>query len=216
MTVNPRDFLLNTDYEMDKIVLFKSGSLTSTKDITHDLGYAPLAFGVWSTDSNFSSVNAIGKQDYSLGPPGSYTPYLCMTCKSYSDKITLAATGNSGGTTLYYRLYAFEPSDVAQNAPATSGDSNTLIFNSDYNYSKLLATGVFTANNQEYAHNLGYIPQVMAWERVVAFSLNYITPTEGGNTTGLKVSVTNNKIKVTGLDTSVIDKVYWRIYYDQA
>lgn len=216
MPANPRDFLLNTDYEMDKIVLFKEGSFTSTKDITHELPFIPLAFGVWSTSSNFSSVNTIGKIEDFTGPPSTYTPPMGVFCQVDTTKIHLESRGNSNNQTIYYRLYAFEPSDSTANVPETSSNSDTFIFNTDYNYSKLMHAGDFTSDNQEYTHNLGYIPQVMAWYKATLGTATWVSPIVTGDADGARLIVTTTKIKITGLSSTVINKIYWRIYYDEA
>ena len=63
--VDPRDFLLNTDYEMDKIVYFKEGSLNSGQtdvSIPHKLGFAPLIFGICAFNEDFSDARGIPYQ----------------------------------------------------------------------------------------------------------------------------------------------------------
>ena len=218
MPANPRDFLLNTDYEMDKIVFFKQGSFTTSVEITHNLGYAPLAFGVWSTNSNFSSVNTLGSVSEIPAPPGVYQTPLNIECSSNDTIIRLKARGEYNGETIYYRVYAFEPSDITANAPSTSQDSNTFIFNTDYNYRKLFHAGEFTLNNLEYTHNLGYIPQVMGWAKYSfggqwTETLNFAS---NASLDGLAIKVTSTKLKAQGLRDTVTEKMYWRIYYDEA
>ena len=218
MTVNPRDFLLNTDYEMDKIVFFEEGNFTTSIDIPHNLSYTPLPFGIWSTNSNFSSVNILGWSGEVPAPPGVYQSPLGVSCQADGTKIRLTARGTYNDETIYYRLYAFEPSDVQAVAPSTSQNADTLIFNTDYNYRKLFNAGEFTLNNLEYTHNLGYIPQVMAWAKYV-FGGQWIEPLDcssNASTDGLGIKVTANKITGQGLRETVTEKLYWRIYYDQA
>lgn len=215
MTVDPRNFLLNTDYEMDKIVLFKEGNFTQTLEIPHGLGFIPLPFGVWSTDSDFSSTNTISGLDAGLEP--SYTPELSVSLTANRDKLVLKSAGNTNNTPIYYRIYALEPSGSQADVPATSGEATKFVLNTDYNYTKLLATGEFTGSGQTYNHNLGYIPQVLAWVRypnsgdeTVEF-LAY-----GSEYTGFMVSVTDTQIKSGNFWSGLVDKIYWRAYYDQA
>lgn len=216
MAVDPRDFLLNTDYEMDKIVLFKEGSFTQTKDIPHDLGFIPLPFGVWSTDSDFNSTNTISGIDASGDDPG-YTPLLSVSLTAKSDKLVLKSGGNTNNATIYYRIYAFEPSSSAQAVPATSSNANTFILNTDYNYAKLLAKGEFTSSGQEYQHNLGYLPQVLAWMQYTSGGEENIEFLSfGSEFTNIKLTVTNSKIKAGTLSSVFVNKIHWRIYYDEA
>ena len=215
MAINPRDFLLNTDYEMDKIVYFKDGDFTGSAEFQHGLGFTPLIFGVWSTDSIFNSVNTLGVTDSS--PEAGYTPVLGVRCSANGSTIKLTASGeNSGSTRIYYRVYAFEPTGSAANIPITSDKANTFIMNTDYNYCKLKATGEFTQNGQEYAHNLGYIPLVMAWVKYESDSSGTQPMTFGSNYTNFKIIVTTNKIRIENIQSGVVEKIYWRVYYDQA
>ena len=212
--IDPRDFLLNTDYEQDKIILFKQGSFTNTTTIPHNLKYAPLAFGVWSTQPDFSSVNAIGEIDKGTEP--GYTPVLSVECLSDRDTIVLNSAGNSSNKTLYYRIYAFEPSDLNKPAPATSIFAEDFILNTDYNYSKLQKKGEFTQANQQYEHGLGYIPQVMAWYLTTSNGKQVIRPLMDDNEyTGAKITVTQRYI-ILGAMPSGATKVYWRVYFDEA
>ena len=218
---NADDFLLNTDYEMDKIVFSQEGHFVKTVSIPHSLKFTPLIFGVWSTDENFTTVNSIGVQEDDPVIPGLYTPILNVTGESYSNNIKLTAYGeNSSTATIYYRLYALEPSDSAQNAPLTSKQAGSLIFNNDYNYRKLLAKGEFTQDNSEFTHNLGYIPQVMAWSKYSARFNHVVMPIMSSSEwSDFRIIVTDKKIiAVSGSSISggLIEKIYWRIYYDKA
>lgn len=216
MTVNPRDFLLNTDYELDKIIYFKEGNFIGNTEFQHELSFTPLVFGVWSTDSNFSSVNTLGVADPST--EAGYTPFLGVECSADSSAIKLVASGeNSGSTRIYYRVYAFEPTDSQADTPTTSNNANTFILNTDYNYCKLKATGEFTQSGQEYQHNLGYVPQVMAWVKTTPTYGSTIQPiTFASNYTNFKIIVTTNKIRIENILSPFVEKVYWRLYYDQA
>lgn len=215
---NPKDFLLNTDYEIDKIILVKTGSFTKNVYIPHDLGFIPLPFGVWSTDPDFTTVNTLGVSDINSQP--GYTPRLGVECEAYDDKVRIIASGDgSTTTTIYYRLYALEPPGLNATIAATSDLANKFVLNTDYNYRKLKAEGIFTQTGEEYAHNLGYIPQVMAWvESPVPADPDKraIAPmTFASNFTGYKITVTDTKI--IGGKTGVFgDKYYWRVYYDKA
>lgn len=213
---NPKDFLLNTDYEMDKIILVKTGSFTGEANIPHDLGFIPLPFGVWSTDQDFTTVNTLGVSD-SGSEPG-YTPRLGVDCEAYSDKIRLLASGNGSDTaTIYYRLYALEPPNSSASIATTSGLADKFILNTDYNYRKLKAEGEFTQDGQEYTHGLGYIPQVMAWAWFDTGSKQGIYPImSASNFTDFKITVTSDKIIAGDITNIITKKVYWRVYYDEA
>lgn len=215
MTVDPRNFLLNTDYEMDKIVLFKEGNFTQSLEIPHGLSYIPLPFGVWSTDSNFSSTNTISGLD-SSGEHG-YVPQLSVSLVANSTKLVLESAGNTNNAPIYYRIYALEPNGSHADAPATSSNANKFVLNTDYNYTKLFTAGEFTASGQVYNHNLGYVPQVLAWLRYpnngdpqiefLSFASEF---------TGIMTKVTTSQLIAGNFWLNLIDRIYWRIYYDQA
>lgn len=213
---NPEDFLLNTDYEMDKIVLVKTGSFTSTEEIDHGLSYTPLVFGVWSTDENFDNVNTLGWTDSS--PQVGYTPALSVECYATSTKIKLTSAGNTNNDTLYYRVYGFAPDGANYNSPKTSTKASQFILNTDYNYLKLYKTGEFTTPNEEFKHNFGYIPQVMAWAEMNIGGETRIQPLEvASEYTDFGIIVTDQMIKAKSLIVpGTVDKLYWRIYYDKS
>ena len=214
---DPKDFLLNTDYEMDKIVYFKEGEFTGIDEFSHGLSFEPLIFGVWSTEKDFSSSNLIGNNTISY-EPGAVDPLgVYALIRGDNGNIKIRATGeNSDTTKIYYRLYAFEPTNSNNSAPHTSTKAKQFILNTNYNYRKLKAAGIFTQNGEEYQHNLGYIPHVVAWLKD--------GPDIGGNLepfvwaspfSGYYITVTENKIKLKCPSGGWIDKVYWRIYYDE-
>lgn len=213
---NPNDFLLNTDYEMDKIILVKEGDFTSTAEIAHGLSYTPLVFGVWSTDKNFDSVNTLGWTDDNAQV--GYVPVLSVECYATSDKIKLTSAGNTNNQTLYYRIYGFQPDSAKGNAPQTASKANQFILNTDYNYLKLFKSGEFTSPNEEFTHNLGYIPQVMAWADMTLGGVNRIQPLETASEfTDFGLNVTDTKIKAKSLiSPGLVNKIYWRIYYDKS
>lgn len=219
--VDPRDFILNTDYELDKIILAKSGNFVGSVQLSHSLSFTPLVFGVWSTSADFSTSHPLGNAE-TASEPG-YTPALGVDCIAQSDKITLTASGDgSGSTRIYYRLIALQPPANNDNAPGTADVAQTFILNTDYNYRKLKATGEFTQTNQTYTHNLGYIPQVMAWTvyenmpSLPAYS-NGITPMASGSFfTDYMLEVTSTTLRVKTIPSGLVAKVIWRIYYDEA
>lgn len=218
---NPNDFLLNTDYMMDKIILLKTGSFVGSLEIPHSFKNTPLPFGVWSTNSNFESSNTLGAVEY--GGVGSEVE-LGVACRANDSKILLESHGNGNdSTTIYYRLYAFAQNNDNTNIGATSKWAKTFVLNTDYNYLKLYANGEFNENNLSYTHNLGYIPQVMAWrkyinvpgfpeisemiEPIASYYMNDDAP-------GIKLTPTT--ISTSGISGSMFDKIIWRIYYDKA
>ena len=208
---NPNDFLLNTDYELDKIVLFHEGQFTGSTSFTHKLGFTPLIFGVWSTDKDFYSVNPINGELDSSSEPG-YTPTLSVRGVATSTSVQLTSGGNNSNQVLYYRVYAFQPSNSNKPVQPTANKSRKFVFNTDYNYCKLMHAGIFTHNGEEFRHNLGYVPQVIAWQQ--DNSTGNIRPlTVSSEASGYGLTITGNRL-VCG--SNISGNVHWRIYYDEA
>ena len=215
MAVDPRNFLLNTDYEIDKIVYFTSGSLLAgnTQNITHNLGFTPLVFGVCAFNSDFRDPHAL--------------PYEYLT-QSNTVAFTLGADGtnvqigyddyNAPSSRAYYRIYAFEPSNSAAVVAPTSSNANKFILNTDYNYCKLYKKGTVSGNaNTNVAHNLGYLPQVLAWSEdssglIMPIETSVWDSSPFGNTNGVGVTTSNVQFKFSGVGYS---KIHYRIYYDE-
>ena len=221
--INPKDFLLNTDYELDKIIFVKTGDFVSSTEFSYNLNFTPLIFGIWSTSSDFSSANILGPQITAEPIPGLYTPPLTVGCRALPDKIKLTAIGEGADSTrIYYRLYGFAHPNSNSNVPTTSNLAHSFSLNTDYNYRKLKEAGEFTSGGQTYQHNLGYLPQVMAWfqyKEVGLSDYDYgIEPiTDASPTNGYQLEVTTTYIKVpSNFPFSLIDKVMWRVYYDEA
>ena len=216
MAVDPRDFLLNTDYEMDKIILFKEGSLNSGQydvSLPHSLGFAPLIFGVCAFNADFSDPRSIPYTNQTS------TDFVTFDVSATSTDIKVSYNSSSGTPSkAYYRIYAFEPSDVTASIPSTSGDATNFILNTDYNYCKLYQKGVINASNvTTITHNFGYLPQVMAWResngKIFASNIADWYSGDIGDTYGVKVTPTEVVLKFANIG---LDRVHYRIYYDEA
>ena len=73
------------------------------------------------------------------------------------------------------------------------------------------------SENEEFEHKLGYIPQVIAWVQFNSSFNNRIQPLEvSSEYTNFGLLVTENKIKCKQLFYGTVEKIYWRVYYDEA
>lgn len=217
---NVTNFLFNSDYEQDKIIYFKqinnipvSDGFNPSITVAHKLGIIPLVFGVWSTNSDFTDTRTFASI------PESTQPYA--TLRNDLNNITIY---NYSTAPIFARVYAFEPSVVQADLPKTSQNASKFIFNTDYNYSKLLAKGRLTAPGQSFAHNLGYLPQVMAWEEYNNSGGHYVQPytysnallgSYGGTNYGTGLIINNNTISYIG-SGSGLPIIHYRVYYDKA
>lgn len=221
MAVNPKDFLLNTDYEMDKIVLFYEGELSPSsagsgyeQTISHGLGFTPLVFGVCAFNSDFSDARSL--------PYMELTQDNAITVSVEATQSTIKVSyGNYESTPAkaYYRIYAFEPDGSAADVPPTADNASEFVLNTDYNYCKLFKTGVVDGNSDTtISHGLGYLPFTLAWQES---SNGLVEPIELNNWSdpitnlpyGVRVGSQDVLFKYSGQGLS---KIHYRIYYDEA
>lgn len=226
--IDPRDFLLNTDYELDKIVLFEEGSIESgeSKDILHKLSFTPLVFGICAFNKDFTDTKSVPFRDkitLSGSPPYVETPAVEFNVYALDNepKIHISYNNNdSPAPTLYYRLYAFEPSDSFADVPKTSSHATQFILNTDYNYCKLYKKGVVSGNTDtSITHNLGYYAQTLAWLDNGTYT-SQITFSTLADDTGayipLGVEVTESSVDFRYAQNILPNsKIHYRIYYDE-
>lgn len=211
---NPTDFLLNTDYEMDKIVYYASGEIMPTGNTYEyveefNLGFIPLFFATLSFTEDFSDT----RMSSTISEDGTI-----IQMQSYSDGIAIRYENpNNPNQKLYYRIYAFEPSDSTASVGKTQKDAKQFILNTDYNYCKLYKKGISTSDTT-INHSLGYVPFVLAWSenKWTNPAPGVITPCwfSGAESSNIpSVSVTSSSVTISGVPAN--GKVHYRIYYDE-
>jgi len=166
-----QDFLIDSDYPLDKVVLLNSGSidLSSTFDYNflHFLTFTPLVKVVWSTVPDFSVTYGVSDGPVSISPSFPFMPRL-VYARANSTEVQMSF-GNPGTyINIYIRVYGFMPSNVNLDAPFTASSADDYVINSDYNYTKLYLSGVtasssVSGSSEVVNHNLGYYPQVEVW-----------------------------------------------------
>lgn len=203
--VDPRDFLLNTDYEMDKIVYFKEGSVSTTdpNDVIfpHKLNFTPLVFGICATKEDFSDSRSIPFQMQTRDSQLFFNVFADNT------NIRISSGAYNSVNRMYYRIYAFEPSNSRAKVGATAKHAKQFILNTDYNYCKLYKAGV-TNGATQIVHNFGYIPQTLAWRTESSWTFPIEQALESDPSRN--VTFTNNQINFPGAG------IHYRIYYDEA
>lgn len=180
---NPSNFLLNTNYPLDKIVFMKEDEWTpsnfdsETGVATGEFQY-PTSFGAWNavigewTDDDWVTSYPLGASKYVGGwyrrdsqsliyekysrvtAFGSASGVYVRTNSSYTDKIK-------------FRFYTFIPEQYLDaNVNPTASQSNKFVLDTRENYPKLYEDKVIhlQANTPvTYHHNLGFRPFVRAW-----------------------------------------------------
>ena len=215
---DPTDFLLNTDYEMDKIVYYKSGevmpggtpsSYQQEYIDNFNLGFIPLIFAVFSFTEDFS--------DSRMDHMTTYNDSCIITIDARMDGIVIGYANTDLNKKLYYRIYAFEPSNSTASVGKTQKDAKQFILNTDYNYCKLYKKGIVTSDTT-ITHNLGYTPFVLAWQESpwTNPSPGIITPCWRSGATDSNfpdIITTNTTVTISGIPNN--NKVHYRIYYDE-
>lgn len=214
--MDSNNLLLTTDYPIDKIIGYKSGSYESTWDInttsiSHGFDFIPLYYLQWSTNASFEPTYSETFTGYGNNP----------NCYCYVNSSTVFLNGNPGTNTttrtIYYRIYFFMPPDINIGLAASSQYFENFILNTDYNYSKILLEGVTSSGNSQINHDLGYYPQTEFWwildlptygGRVITRSTRNIMDIDPENIQVNTSSVITTSSRAIGC--------YYRIYADAA
>lgn len=212
--MNPRNFKLNSDYPIDKVVGYSTGSVvvsafnTATPSVAHGLSYAPLYYLKWSTDPNFTI-------SYDMPGLTNFNNYI-LSVDSDSTNINFFGSNNTGSSvTLYYRVLYFMPTNVNVSADETQSDLDAFVLNTDYNYTKILTQGVTAGANQNITHDLGYYPQVEVWyERVFDGKIVYVTGNLPNGTWSPVASISTTQLLLSD-STGVVSKWHYKIYVDE-
>ena len=209
MKKDPRNFLLNTDYEMDKIVYYTSGDITPGYWIVgeYDLGFIPLVFGVFSFTEDFSDTRMSWTS----------TDDLWINLEADSEGVNINYRNEQDqNKKLYYRVYGFMPSNCNANMANTQKYAKKFIMDTDYNYCKLYKKGIVDTTTT-ITHNLGYTPLVLAWHEFkwTNPAPGLVTPcwASGHEGSFANIESTPTTVKITGIPNNC--KVHYRIYYDE-
>lgn len=239
MAVNPRNFIINSDYKMDKIVFFKEQYVTPDQygyvQIPHNLGFTPLITGVWSTTSDFTTPHPFSKGYAVYFPDYGDIRYIAdvVECVATPTHITLQLCSGASflGNTypFYVRLIGFEPAPFGESVASTSQNADSFIVNSNYNYLKLHSAGVIPygsagGTSTEIRHNLGYIPQALFWTQyntpdgIETRAFTYYSTAIPQKTDPVGVRAYNDAFYFydSNMQYGSDFKIQYRIYYDQA
>lgn len=236
---NFRNFKISSEQPTDIVVLFLEGQAVfeyNSYSIPHNLGFAPLVFGFWSETEDFTSPIPFTMSagiNYFDPVTQEYKPiWDSVQASASTTGITLYAT-QATSHPVYYRIYAFMPTDLDLDAGTTSQHAQRFIINSDYNYRKVFMAGDVILERDTSVqpivikpitinHNLGYKPQVMVW---VGQSTGIIQELQASQFANTQLRVRKQAVEVN--EQSVIItapfpqgvgdyKAYYRIYYDEA
>lgn len=214
-------FLINSDYPLDKVIYLGTHQVTLSsfqiQEVTpaHTLGFTPLLMGQWSTTPDFSVAYGIN-----AGPSVGMNRAFDTSIAANNSNLWIQTQNRTGSTaTVYYRMFGFVPSDINPEASYTSIDGDDFVFNTEYNYMKLLNADMQNvANNGSiiYDHNLGYYPKVMVWnynsfaDGIMPHFVNRIN-----FNMDVRVSMSNTTLQIDNYTGSTIP-IHYRVYIDEA
>lgn len=229
--MNPtRNFLLNTDYPIDKIVYLSEGEWTPT-GFDAETGQANAGFmletgilaphmvgGEW-TDDDWETSYPIGSARYTgewyqrTPTAPIYEKYTNVLGFGYADNEAYISISTAYSKTIKYRAYIFIPESYWDAiVQKTASLSSPLVLDTRNNYPKLVADGIvqLTANTPvTFYHNLGFKPLIRVWQSFATTSLPDATFTANSSSVA--------KLTETELtfETDVERFVYYRMYADE-
>lgn len=139
----PTHFIFNSDYPFDMVVYYKyyvfntNSSTPQTISFEHNLGFAPLLFGIWSYTEDFAKSYPL--TDFITA--GSAKIALYVESDATKVYITKEQTNPTSGRKLYVKIYGFAPTTWTGNCKPTAQSSSSLLLDTDLAYSPLLAAG---------------------------------------------------------------------------
>ncbi|MFV0485353.1 MAG: hypothetical protein ACK5MU_03990 [Candidatus Saccharimonadales bacterium] len=206
---------------MDKIIWLPDERTISNPQggfsltIPHELGAIPFVKGTWSSDSwdttwptniTVNDIQQIAKQ-----------------VAVESDETNVYVHGLANVTSFVLRLWGvFHEAttlDVVV-APTRDKSANKFVLNSDFNYPKLYLDNFADATSGQVSvpHNLGFVPQVDAWQRIEVSSGVYRWVELNNDILGTS-SIANSIMNVSSSEVSFATGsgyFYCRIYADEA
>lgn len=180
---NPNNFLVNTDYPLDMIIYYKYHSFktnsSKTQDITiaHNLGFAPLLFGSWSFNQDFSKAFSLLSDAYGDNQ-------LALSVKSDENNIYIHKYQYSPQQkNVYIKIYGYAPTTWTGDCEPTAQSNGPLILDTDNKYASLLAAGAiqpFILNPPnpptQSANDIGKGEYIEIDGRVATANLYYFDP----------------------------------------
>ena len=222
--VNPRNFIINTDYPVDHVVYIKDVVVPFSStgiEIEHGLGFAPLLMGLFTTDDWNTSMP--------IDTPASSGDNIGNLQTEATQRVIRLINYGRLNRSVKARLFGLMPSDVNVDVVPPKIRYSNFNFNTDFNYSKLIKADVFNTNwnsgeNIVYHHGLDYIPEVEAWQEdnsgVVKKFFNIYDPngvnfsSMGSRIVYAKITTQDFIIRTDGANQD-ITKIHYRIYGDQ-
>lgn len=222
-----KNFLLTTDFPLDKVVFLSSGTATVPfptagfkVTIPHGLSFTPLTSGNWAFTSSFSTSYEYGSGTFPSSNVGASNFDFVLNVSSDATNIYITPVNVSGSAVdIYYRVFGLEPSDSNADVPFTASSADDFVLSTDYNYTKLYIEGSSTGAapfSSTATTSLGYRPQVSYWYTDVTATTYPLDVTQLSGTTniGQSVIVDVNDVTFSASAFSSAVREDHRIYLD--
>lgn len=215
------DFLLNTDYPIDKVI-YRS-SIFSMSLAAYDYQPASFAHGnggiflplaQWS----FSPTFASGVYDIGTSPVSSGVTLYNGDVTVDATNINYAFQNNTPSpVVVYFRVVGLAIPGSDRSVPGTS-EYQDLVLNTDNNYLKIVSEGQGDINNTQsltITHGLGYLPKTLVWSsfdggttifRVDGMGRDFLYGDSGN-----LVTVSASSVIITNL-FGITQKYYYKVY----
>jgi hypothetical protein len=227
---NAPSFLQNSDYPFDKVILLESGSRTlaaatygAIDYLPHGLPFTPLLGGNWSLTADFAISYEFGMGPFPATAVGQiYDQTADLLTDGTNVQVVMSNYNLSTSKTIYYRVFGLQPSTDNSDIPTVVSSSDGFTLSTDFNNTKVyldsyydLPGGGGAGSTTTITHNLGYIPQTLAWraQSTLVYMINGSNvDITFGSGTYLEVNTTSIKFYVpAGLPSA---RVWYRVYLD--
>ncbi|MBO1267092.1 hypothetical protein [Arthrobacter cavernae] len=234
MPANPttsNNFLVTTDYPLDKVVVGGTANFTVPANTTgvgrlaHKLPFAPLMMGSYSLTSDYAVLYGLNTAPVSLSPALRLYDYIVNINSDANDIIFSGENYTGSPITFYVRYYGLEPSTVDADLLRTQSNVDNFQLNTDYNYTKLYLSDYFeypsspstTSVTTIIPHGLGRVPQVMTWSEKSG-TIAPLSVHDAGDLQAepiaTSVDATNLIIKTEIAGGTPTIRVHYRVYLD--
>lgn len=237
MAENANNFIVNTEYPQDKIVLAYEGEVSTSNPYWRwfDVGGYRVGFivipvpedisidsvlvdGIWSNDNwqSFSALN--GENEYEFGIQVDIGKNLSEYLPGLPDRcILVMADVGTEAVGYFYRLWAFidENDRASRSEPTSSVIAGNLMKNTTNGVMKIFAQQVLSfrpsARSRTYTHNLGFKPVYMMWEREGDGTWTKAVTTKDG-LTGIKSVASDSTIVIDYLGLEENKDILLKVY----
>lgn len=227
------NFLVSTDYPLDKVVVGGTVSFTvpattnGLARLPHGLPFAPLVMGSYSYTSDYAILYGLNSAPVSSVPAFRLYDSVVKINSTNTEVLFSGENYTANPVTFYVRYYGLVPTSALDyDLTATQSLVDDFQLNTDYNYTKLFMAGYYdyptsgSATNvtTTIPHGLGRIPQIVTWRE----DGGQVAPLMGQDAGVIQIEnavtsldANNLYIKIILPASQPLLRVHYRIYLDE-